>query len=177
MSSTPYYHSLSWQSNSNQDAMVKNLNNECINPEQNSEVNSSSQNQEPEVDNQRNSEMSDSRLKNYHQNSQHQLPMSAPQWSFPSSLGNSYQRFYGDNHYGIVITPNVSQQSSIVSTTGSSLHSLNSEIQSQNHNHHIHHMQTNQHLKKIYYQGLKILSTCEQRSWEVLYIEPVTQGA
>lgn len=134
----------------------------CINSEQNSNAISSNRNQDPESDSQReqnsrclNSEVSNSRShKSYHQNSQHHLQMSAPQWSFPSSLGNSYQRFYGDNHYGIVITPNTSQQSSLVSTPSSSLHSLSSELQSQNHNYHVHHMQTNQHLKKIYYQGL-----------------------
>lgn len=164
MSSTPYYQTLSSQSNSSQEQMTKITNNECINSEQNSDVISSSQNQEQDSDSQIdqnsrcNGEMSNSRSqKSYHQSSQHHLPMSAPHWSFPSSLGHSYQRFYGDNHYGIVIAPNVPQQSSLISTSSSSLHSLNNEIQSQNHNHHVHQMQTNQHLKKIYYQGLKFV--------------------
>lgn len=161
MSSTPYYQTLVSQNSSNPESMVKNINNEWISTEHNSDANSSSQNQDSESEGQRdlsarsNSEVSNSRN---HKSYSHLPQMSAPQWSFPAALSSSYQRFYGDGHYGIVITPTASQQSSLMSTPSSSLHSLNSEVQSQNPNHHIHHMQTNQHLKKIYYQGLEIFS-------------------
>lgn len=163
MSSSPYYQTLVSQNSSNQDSMVKNINNEWISTEQNSDANSTSQNQDSESEGQReqivrsSSEIPNSRgHKSYSHLHQQHPQMSTPQWSFPGALGNSYQRFYGDGHYGIVITPTVTQQSSLMSTPSSSLHSLNSEVQSQNHNQHIHHMQTNQHLKKIYYQGLEI---------------------
>lgn len=157
--STPYYQTLSSQSSSSQSSMVKNINNEWMNTEQSSDANSANQNQDSEPESQRDhimrgNEIPSSRShKSYNQisSSQQHLQMTPPQWSFP--VGNSYQRFYGDSHYGIVITPNVSQQGSLVSTPSSSIHSLNSEIQTQSH-HHVHQIQTNHHLKKIYYQGL-----------------------
>lgn len=165
MSSTPYYQTLGSQNNLNQESMVKNINNEWISTDQNTDEISPSQNQDSESEGQReqsvrsSSELSNSRSHKSYSHLQQHPQMSTPQWSFPGALGNSYQRFYGDgHHYGIVITPTVSQQSSLMSTPSSSLHSLNSEVQSQNHNHHIHHMQTHQHLKKIYYQGLEIFS-------------------
>lgn len=154
-SSTPYYQTLS--SSSSQSHMTKN--NEWISAEQSSDANSSSQNPDSESESQRDQVMranSERGQKSYNHSiaSQQHLQMSAPQWSFP--VGNSYQRFYGDNHYGIVITPNVSQASSLSSTPSSSLQSLNSDPQSQNlsHHHHVHQLQTAHHLKKIYYQGL-----------------------
>lgn len=158
--SSPYYQTLGSQNGSSQESLVKSVNNEWIN-ERNSETNNSGQKHDQEADdhheknNRDNSEMPSSRnTKSYNNLSHQHLHMSAPQWSFPGALGNSYQRFYGENHYGIVLTPNVSQQGSLASTPSSSLHSLNSENASQAH--HIHHMQTSQHLKKIYYQGLKM---------------------
>lgn len=166
ITTSPYYQTLGSQNNLNQSAM-KNTNNEWISQEQSSDA--SFQNQDSETESQRDqnmrsaSEMSNSRTNKSYSHSaaaaQQHLQMSVPQWNFP--VGNTYQRFYGDSHYGIVLTPNVSQQSSLVSTPSSSLHSLNSEIQSNNHLH-VHQMQTNQHLKKIYFQGLKICSylTC-----------------
>lgn len=157
-SSTPYYQTLS---SSSQGHMTKNT--EWISTEQSSDANSSSQNPDSESESQRdqvmrgNSEMTNGRgHKSYNHSiaTQQHLQMSAPQWSFP--VGNSYQRFYGDSHYGIVITPNVSQASSLSSTSSSSLQSLSSDPQSQNlsHHHHVHQLQTAHHLKKIYYQGL-----------------------
>lgn len=158
-SSTPYYHTLSSQNSSNQSVMLKNINNEWVSTESNPDANGSSQNQDSESEREQiiRSEMVNSRNhKNFiHAASQQHLHMSSPY--FP--IGSSYQKFYGDSHYGIVITPTVSQQGSLVSTPSSSLHSLNSDIQSQNHNHHVHQMQTSQHLKKIYYQGAETFKT------------------
>lgn len=163
MSSTPFYQTLSSQNNQNQDSSMKNNNTEWMSAEQSSDGNSSSQNQDSESESNRDqnmrssSEQLNSRTiqKNYN-NSQQTPQMSAPQWIFPGSLGNSYQRFYGDSHYGVVIAPSISQQNSLISAPSSSLQSPNSEIPSQSHSHHMHQMQTTQHLKKIYYQGLKI---------------------
>lgn len=155
MASSPYYQTLSSQNAQSQSSIMKN----DWNSEPNSDANSSSQNQDSEESENQNmrsgSESSSSQShKSYGHSSpsssQQHLQMSAPQWSFSSSLGNSYQRFYGDSHYNI--TSNGSQQSSLHSTPSSSLHSLNSDIQP--HHQTLHHMQTNQHLKKIYYQGL-----------------------
>lgn len=164
MTSPPYYQTLNSQSAST-------MKNEWSS--QNSDANSSSQNQDSEESENQNmrseSESSGSQShKSYTHSpsspSQHHLQMSAPQWSFSSSLGNSYQRFYGDSHY--IVTSNGSPQSSLHSTPSSSVHSLNSEVQSQSHHQTLHHMQTNQqHLKKIYYQGLKsrfVQKTCER---------------
>lgn len=134
-----------------------------------SDAQGSSQNQDSESEGQRdqimkiNSEISNGRSHKGYSHQQH-LQMSAPQWSFP--VGNSYQRFYSDAHYGIVITPNTSQASSLTSTPSSSLHSLN-DAQSQNLNHHhVHQLQSAHHLKKIYYQGsiitLSLLFRCTQ---------------
>lgn len=160
MSSTPYYQTLSSQNGSSQSSVVQNVNNEWISTEQNREPSEPGQNHDSESEMQHReqngrSENSSRSQKSYQQH----IQMSAPQWNFPSALGSTYQRFYGDSHYGIVISPNVSHQSSLVSTPSSSLHSLN-EVQP-SHNHHVHQMQTNQHLKKIYYQGLsKQISHC-----------------
>lgn len=150
MSSTPYYQTLSSQNGSSQSATLKTVNSEWMASEP------SGDNQDSESEAQREqSERNDARS---HKSFTHSAPshqhvqMSAPQWNFPSALSNSYQRFYSDSHYGIVITPNVSQQSSLISTPSSSLHSLNGEPP-QSH-HHAHQMQSSQHLKKIYYQGL-----------------------
>lgn len=163
MSSSPFYQTLNSQDNQNQDSAMKNNSNEWMSTEQSSDGNSSSQNQDSESESNRdqnmrsNSEQLNSRpVQKSYNISQQSVQMSAPQWNFPGSLASSYQRFYGDNHYGVVITPSISQQSSLISTPSSSLQSLNNEIPSQSHNQHIHQMQTTQHLKKMYYQGLKI---------------------
>lgn len=166
-SSVPYYQTLTTHNSSSQSHnMTKN---EWITSEQNSDAQGSSQNQDSESEGQRdqimkiNSEISNGRSHKGYSHQQH-LQMSAPQWSFP--VGNSYQRFYSDAHYGIVITPNTSQASSLTSTPSSSLHSLN-DAQSQNLNHHhVHQLQSAHHLKKIYYQGsiitLSLLFRCTQ---------------
>lgn len=177
MSSTPFYQTLSSQNNQNQDSGLKNSNNEWMSTEQSSDGNSSSQNQDSESESQRDQNMRNSNEqlnnrpshKNYN-NPQQNHQMTAPPWNFPGALGNSYQRFYGDSHYGIVIAPNISHQGSLISTPSSSLHSLNSEIPSQSHNHHIHQMQTTQHLKKIYYQGLEIFLVIDVFSWKAITV-------
>lgn len=156
MSTSPYYQTLN---SSHQGSMVKNVNNEWISTEPGSEA----QDSESEIHHRdqqmrNNSEMPNSRShKSFNLSSpQQHLHMSAQQWNFPGALGNSYQRFYNESQYGIVLTPVSTQPSSLESTPSSSLHSINSDIQSQAHttSHHAHHMQTSQHLKKIYYQGL-----------------------
>lgn len=148
MTSTPYYQTLSSQSQSPM------RNNEWMSPEQNSDVNSSSQSQESESSSQNGRGMCEreinSRSQRTYQTPQQQFHMSASQWSFPSALSNPYQRFCSDSHYGIIISPNISQQDS---TPNSSLHSLNSDLQMQQ-SQDVHLMKTNQHLKKVYYQGL-----------------------
>jgi hypothetical protein len=152
MTSPPYYQTLSSHNTSSQSSAMKN--------EWSSEPNSSQTQDSEESENQNMQSGSESSShKSYSHSSsppsQHHLQMSAPQWGFSSSLGNSYQRFYGDSHY--ILTSNGSQQSSLHSTPSSSVHSLNSEVPSQSHHQTLHHMQTNQQsLKKIYYQGLKI---------------------
>lgn len=159
MTSTPYYQTLSSQNQS----PMRNSNNEWMSPDQNSDVNSSSQSQESESSSQhdqvmRESEMISRNQRTYNHPSSQHLQMSAPQWSFPSSLTNPYQRFYSDSQYGLVLSPNTSQQSSLTSTPSASLHSLNSEAQSQQQSLHVHQMKTSQHhLKKVYYQGLATL--------------------
>lgn len=138
-----YYQNLSSQNVPSQSSTLKNE----WSSEANSDANSSSQTQDSESENQNRS--SESSNKSSPTSSQHHIQMSAPQWNFSSS---SYQRFYGDSHY--ILTSNGSQHSSLHSTPSSSIHSLNSEVQNPHQT--IHHMQTNQqHLKKIYYQGLK----------------------
>lgn len=148
--SGPYYQNLSSQNITSQNASMKNeWSSEPI-----SDANSSSQTQDSESENQIRSS-SESPRKNSPASSQHLVQMSAPphQWNFSPSIGpSSYQRFYGDSHY--ILTSNASQHSSLHSTPSSSIHSLNSDVQNPHQN--IHHMQTSQqHLKKIYYQGLK----------------------
>lgn len=156
----PYYQTLSIaQNGSSQSSVLKNVNNEWIASE------TSVDNQDSESENQRDhSDRSDASSAQSHKSFAHTAPsqqhvqMSATQWNFPSAFGNSYQRFYTDSHYGIVISPNVSQQSSLMSTPSSSLHSLNGEPPPSHH--HVHQMQTSQHLKKIYYQGLSKTIRC-----------------
>lgn len=155
MSTSPYYQPLSSQNSSSQGSIVKSVNNEWISSEET--------NATQDIDNEAhcdqnmrnsNSDSSNSRsLKSYNLSTsqQHLQQMSAPQWNFPCSLGNSsYQRFYGDSHYGIVLSPNVS----LMSTPSSSMHSVNSDVSPQAHGHYVHQMQTSQQLKKIFYQGL-----------------------
>lgn len=139
-----YYQNLAIQNVSSQSSVLKNE----WSSEPNSDANSSSQTQDSESENQIRSS-SESSSKSSPNSSQNHIQMSAPpQYAFSSS---SYQRFYGDSHY--IFTSNGSHHSSLHSTPSSSIHSLNNEVQNPQN---IHHMQTSQqHLKKIYYQGLK----------------------
>lgn len=165
--STPYYQTLGSQ---NQSPMRNSS--EWMSPAQNSDVNSSSQSQESESSSQHDQEMRESEMNSRsqrtynHPSSQQHLHMSGhPPWSFPTTLTNPYQRFYSDSHYGTIISPNVSQQSSLASTPNTSLHSLNNEVQTRSFD--VHQMKSNQHLKKAYYQGLMkfLLSSTENYSW------------
>lgn len=152
VSSSPFYQTLGSQASSSQSSIVKSVNNEWLGRESAAD----SENQENDLNAYREPQhlrMSNENLnfrsqKSFSSESSHQhlQPMSTPQWSFPA-FGNSYQRFCGDAHYGIVLASNVAQQAP-------SLHSVGSDIPSQIHAHNNHQMQTNQHLKKIYYQGL-----------------------
>lgn len=149
VSSSPFYQTLGPQASSSQSMVVKSANNEWIGRESAGE----SENQENDLNAHREQHL---RIVNENQNCQNQksfneqphqhLQMSIPQWSFPA-FGNNYQRSCSNAHYGIVIAPNAAQQAP-------SLHSINGDIPPQIHAHSNHQMQTNQHLKKIYYQGL-----------------------
>lgn len=146
---TQYYQTP--ENNSNHITM-RNLNNEWINSEHNSEKNSN-KNSESDTEMRQNSEQSlrqndNKSNRNYNQPPHQQLP--GPQWQFAGALSNSYQRLYDENHYGII------QPSNTLLPTSSTSALLNADIQARNH-HHIHQLQSNQHLKKIYYQGLNNL--------------------
>lgn len=151
ITSTPYYQTLSSSQEQSPLRNTNNTNNDWMSPEHNSEMNCSSHESESSSQHDqamRESEMNARRTYNHPSSQQHLQMPGHPPWSFPIP----YKRFYGDNHYGIAISPNVSQQSSLTTSSNSSLHSLNAEAQSQSHD--VHQMKTNQHLKKAYYQGL-----------------------
>lgn len=73
---------------------------------------------------------------------------SSSQWNF---TGSPYQRFYNDNHYGIILASNTSSQQNepLMPSSSSSI----SQAIIENHSHLAHQMQT-QHFKRVYYQGL-----------------------
>lgn len=139
--------SVYYQTDSESTIANKNMSNEWMNANENSEMNNSRSNQEQQLSHEqlvRNS--SENKNKNYiHNQSQQQH-----QWNFP---GNTYQRFYGDNHYGIVLTSNPSSQPPPPEPHAPSSTAMTHNF-IENHTHLTQQMQS-QHLKRVFYQGLK----------------------
>lgn len=138
-----YYH------NSENDSTKNNINHWMSSDQQNHTINHSRQNQDINSHEQIIRTNSENKNKAYTPNSNQPPNQHPTQWNF---TGSPYQRFYNDNHYGIILASNApsQQNESLMPSSSSSI----SQAIIENHSHLAHQMQT-QHLKRVYYQGLR----------------------
>ncbi|XP_070493203.1 hepatic leukemia factor isoform X4 [Chironomus tepperi] len=139
-STNHYYH------NTTENDSTKNINH-WMNSDHNQGMNQSRQNQDMNSHEQIIRNNSENKNKTYIQNSNQPPNQQSSQWNF---TGNSYQRFYNDSQYGIVLASNSSSQQneSLMPSSSSSI----SQAIIENHSQLAHQMQS-QHFKRAYYQG------------------------